>query len=133
MAAKRTVLVVEDDRLTRQMMRGLLEKQGLDVVEAADGREAVERFRQSPADLILLDASMPRLDGFSACKQIRRLESGTNVPILMVTSLSDSDSVKRASAAGATDFVTKPISWASLGQLVKQHIRKSEAAALCSD
>ncbi len=133
MNSKPSILVAEDDLLTRQMIRGMLEKQGLEVTEAADGQEAVDLFRKSPAHLVLLDASMPRLDGFGACKQIRKLNGGKDVPILMVTALADSDSVKRAAAAGATDFVTKPISWASLGQLVTQHIEKSSAAALCSD
>ena len=132
MKSSPSILIVEDDALTRKMLCGMLEKLGAAVIEAKDGKEAVDLIRKSPVDLVLLDASMPRMDGFSACQQIRKLKQGKDVPILMVTSLADSDSVKRAVAAGVTDFVTKPISWNSLGQLIEQHIEKS-SAVLSSD
>jgi CheY-like chemotaxis protein len=128
MAATWTILVADDESLTRKMIRVMLERQlGLIVTEAADGREALEAFKQSQADLVLLDANMPRLDGFEVCAKIRALEYGVDVPILMVTSLADSESARRAADAGATDFVTKPINWAKLGKLIEQNLTESRA------
>ncbi|MGI9341415.1 MAG: response regulator [Gammaproteobacteria bacterium] len=129
MAATWTVLVADDESLTRKMIRAMLERQlGLIVTEAADGREALEAYKQSHADLVLLDADMPRLNGFEVCEKIRALEYGADVPILMVTSLADSESARCAAAAGATDFVTKPINWATLGRLIQQHLPESRPA-----
>lgn len=126
MAATWTILVADDESLTRKMIRAMLERQlGLIVTEAADGRAALEAFRQSQADLVLLDANMPRLDGFEVCAKIRALEYGVDVPILMVTSLADSESARRAAEVGATDFVTKPINWAKLGRLIELHLPES--------
>jgi len=128
MAATWTILVADDDPLMRKMIRAMLERRlGLIVTEAADGREALDTFRQSQADLVLLDAKMPKLDGFKVCEKIRGLDYGADVPILMVTALADSESVKRAMAAGATDFVTKPINWAKLGQLIEKYLEQHAA------
>lgn len=129
MATTWTILVADDDPLVRKMIRTALERRlGLIVIEAADGRQALDCFRQSQADLVLLDASMPRLDGFMVCETIRRQDYGADVPILMVTALADSDSVKRAVAAGATDYVTKPINWAKLTQLIEKYLKQRAAA-----
>ena len=129
MAATWTVLVVDDDPLVRKMIRSMLEQRlGLIVTEAADGREAMDIFRQSQADLVLLDAKMPKLDGFKVCEKMRRLAYGADVPILMVTALADSESVKHAMAVGATDFVTKPVNWAILGQLIEKYLGQNAAA-----
>jgi PleD family two-component response regulator len=111
------------------MTRKMLEEQGFVVAEAADGREALAVFQHCQADLVLLDAKMPRLDGFGACRKMRRLSRGSDVPIIMVTSLADSDSVKSAMAAGATDYLTKPINWAGLIQLIKYQLEQIPAAA----
>jgi CheY-like chemotaxis protein len=128
MAAIWTILLADDDPKTRHMIRGMIERQlGLIVTEAADGTAALEVFKQSQADLVLLDASMPRMDGFAVCRKIRALAYGVDVPIIMVTSLSDSDSVKRAMAAGATDYVAKPVNCARLSQLIQQHLGSSTA------
>jgi CheY-like chemotaxis protein len=127
-AATWTVLVADDESFMRKMVRGMLERHlGLIVTEAADGREALEAFKQSQADLVLVDANMPRLDGFEVCRKIRALEYGADVPILMVTGLADSESARRAADAGATDFITKPINWAKLGRLIEQHLSESDA------
>lgn len=129
MAATWTVLVADDESFMRKMIRGMLERHlGLIVTEAADGREALEAFKQSHADVVLLDADMPRVDGFEVCKKIRALDYGVDVPILMVTSLADSESARRASAAGANDFVTKPINWATLGKLIQKYLSESRPA-----
>lgn len=119
MAKTWTVLIVDDDPAMRRLGRAMLERLGLIVTDAGDGRTAVELFTRSQADLVLLDIKMPGEDGFSTCERIRRLPFGRDVPILMVTSMAGSDIAKRAAAAGATDYVTKPINWSALAARVQ--------------
>lgn len=132
MAKTWTVLVVDDDTTTRMLMRSALERLGLIVIEATNGEDALKVFSSSQADLVLLDASMPRMDGFKACAAIRRMEYGRDIPIVMVTSMADSDSVKRAAAAGVTDFVTKPVNWAHLSQRIRELLQDTQPASSAS-
>lgn len=125
MASTWTVLVVDDDATTRTLMRSALERLGLIVVDAANGEEALSTFRKSQADLVLLDANMPRMDGFETCQAIRRIEYGRDIPIIMVTSMADSDAVKRAVKVGITDFVTKPVNWAQLSERIGTYLQTS--------
>ena len=122
MASTWTVLVVEDDAPTRTLMRSSLERLGLCVVEAVNGEEALRAFKASQADLVLLDAKLPKLDGFGVCKAIRRIKYGRDVPIIMVTSMADSEAAKRAKKAGVTDFVTKPVNWARLSERIRESL-----------
>ncbi len=129
MARTWTVLIADDDPVVRQLYRAMLERLGLIVIEASNGPQAVDAYVQSQADLVVLDAMMPRLDGFAVCRKIRKLEGGAEVPVIMVTSLADSDSAKLARAAGASEFVTKPVNWASLGQRIQGHLESKSTAA----
>lgn len=128
MASTWTVLVVDDDATTRTLMRSALERLGLIVVEAANGEEALGAFTKSQADLVLLDANMPKMNGFEACAAIRRIDYGRDIPIIMVTSMADSDAVKRAVGAGVTDFVTKPVNWSQLSERIREHLQTSSPA-----
>ena len=78
-------------------------------------------------DLILMDVDMPNMDGFAACREIRRIETGAAVPIIMVTGGDDIEAVTNAYEAGATDFVSKPINWPILGHRVLYVLRASDA------
>ncbi|GAB6064357.1 ATP-binding protein [Deferrisoma palaeochoriense] len=118
-----TVLVADDDRMTRQMAAHVLGRQGWTVVEAENGREALERFAAGPVDLVILDGVMPEMDGFEACRRIRALPQGKTLPILFVTALDDPESVDRALGAGATEYVTKPIHWAVLERRADHLVR----------
>ena len=110
------ILLVEDSQSTRMIARATIEGLGLEVVEAASGAEALEHFASQNIDLILLDVGLPDLDGYEVARRIRESESGAEVPIIMVTGKDDVESVKRAFAAGATDFASKPVSWLIFGQ-----------------
>ena len=120
------ILVADDDPSIRLMTRHILERDGYTVVEAADGQQALTLYKQKQPDLVLLDAMMPDLDGFEACTQIRRLPDSDRVPILIITVLNDSDSVSRAFAAGATDYIIKPIHWVVLRRRVQQQLRAAQ-------
>lgn len=117
------ILIVDDDFAIRMQVRFTLENAGFTVVEAGGGEEAVERFRNNPADLILLDVIMPGMDGFAACRTLRGLPSGAHVPVVMVTGLEDSETITRAFEAGGTDFISKPINLLILGYRVRYWLR----------
>jgi diguanylate cyclase (GGDEF)-like protein/PAS domain S-box-containing protein len=121
------ILVVDDDSGTRLLASASLGKAGFATVEAADGDDGIAAFERFRPDLILLDVMMPRMDGFSACLEIRKRPGGDRIPILMMTGLEDLASIHRAYEVGATDFVTKPINWVVLGYRVSYLMRASHA------
>ncbi|MES2741881.1 MAG: diguanylate cyclase, partial [Pseudomonadota bacterium] len=124
-----TVLVVDDDPVMRMLMLEMLNQVGLDVIEAADGVQALARYKSDGPDLVLLDVDMPGMDGFMVCREIRRLESTVTVPIIMVTGGDELEAVTHAYEEGATDFVSKPINWPILGHRVLYVLRASDAIA----
>src|SRR5690606_16518826 len=103
------VLIVDDDKSSRIVMQGVLEKDGYAISQARNGMEALRLCEESMPDLILMDALVPVMDGFTACKRILALGSQSCPTILMITALQDEGTLERAFAAGATDFVVKPI------------------------
>ena len=122
------ILVADDDLTTALLMQAALVRAGFAVTLAADGEEAVQAFAQAPFDMVLLDVDMPRLDGFAVCRELRR-RGGEELPILMVTGMDDTASIEAAFEAGATDFISKPITWALLGHRVRYVLRATRAAA----
>ena len=122
--SKMTVLVVEDFADNRFMMRKLLEMSGYEVVEAVDGKEAVEVAESTRPDLILMDLSLPRLDGLDATLRIRELDGLRRVPIVAVSAHDTNDFHADALAAGCNEYVTKPIDFDELDALVKKLLAK---------
>ena len=120
------ILVVDDDEAVSFLTTEALRKEGYKVTVGASGEEAVRLFRQNKPDLILLDVEMPLKNGFEACREIRQLDEGADVPIIMITGLDDTISVNKAYDAGATDFITKPINWPILGHRVRYILRASQ-------
>ncbi len=119
------VLLVEDDHTVRALVRLLLEDDGLVVVEAATGAQAVERFEAEPVDLVLLDLRLPGMNGFDVCRQIRRR---SDVPIIMVTAQQDSHDVVTGLELGADDYVTKPFNDRELMARVRAQLRRRHAS-----
>ncbi len=137
------ILVVDDDDVMRQLLRRVMEKDGYQVVEAANGEQALDAYKRLKPHLVLLDALMPVMDGFACCTQLQMLisesllnsDEGTDdknlngasgTPVLMITGLDDQESVDRAFAVGATDYVTKPIHFAVLRQRVRRIIQQTQ-------
>ncbi|MGB3787919.1 MAG: histidine kinase dimerization/phosphoacceptor domain -containing protein [Phormidesmis sp.] len=122
-----SVLVVDDEPTVRLLLRVAMQKEGFRVIEASNGIECLAQFKQERPDIVLLDAVMPEMDGFSCCAALQDLSDKLPsdsaekfpAPILMITSLDDSQSVEQAFAAGASDYVTKPIHWALLRHRVR--------------
>ncbi|MCB1886582.1 MAG: EAL domain-containing protein [Rhodocyclaceae bacterium] len=121
------VLVVDDDRSTRSALRYALELNGFGVDEATSGDEAIELLKAEPADLVVLDAVMPGTDGFSTCTRLKDLDDTRELPVLMITSLDDRASIERAFAAGATDYITKPLHLNVVVQRIRRTIEASRA------
>jgi PleD family two-component response regulator len=109
----------------RLMLRRALERDGYRVVEAADGPTAMAEFVKHQPDMVLLDAVMPGMDGFEVCQWLQEQPDGERCPCLLITGLNDDASVDRGFAAGATDFITKPIHWAVLRQRVRLLLQAS--------
>jgi len=123
------VLVVDDDLFIRRMLQNLLNEQGYQVVEAQDGIQAIEAFKVQKPNLILLDAAMPTMDGFSACSELKQLDVNNEVPVMMITSLDDESSIDKAFKAGAVEYITKPIHWAVLRHRVQVIVRAQRMSA----
>jgi len=121
------ILVADDDPTHRMVLQEVLEQAGNRVVTAEDGETALALFAQAKPDVVLLDVDMPKMDGYAVCEQIRELETDRETPILIVTGLDDSESVKRAYDAGATDFVSKPIPWPILAHRLRYVLRTSRS------
>ncbi|MFN6461703.1 MAG: PleD family two-component system response regulator [Nostoc sp. DedVER02] len=120
------VLIVDDEPFIRMILRHFLEREGYKIAEAQNGREAIKAFNQLHPDIILLDAIMPDMDGFECCTHLELLDCSKHTPVLMITGLEDQESVDRAFAVGAMDYVTKPIHWPVLRQRVKRLIQQSQ-------
>jgi diguanylate cyclase (GGDEF)-like protein len=118
------ILLVDDDLVVRAKVSESLEQDGFEVILAKNGNDGIAAYQEHRPDLILVDAVMPILDGFEFCEQLKNLGERLT-PILMITSLDDNDSVDRAFASGATDYITKPINLPVLRQRVRNLVRQS--------
>ncbi|MBA3532480.1 MAG: diguanylate cyclase [Ardenticatenales bacterium] len=129
------ILVVDDDEAIRLLLRIRLEREGYRVEEATDGEQALESYERLHPDMVLLDYMMPHMDGIATCINLRKLPGGESIPVLMVTALDDSRSVDQAFEAGATDYVTKPITWPVLRQRVRRllHVKQTDESLKLRD
>ena len=119
-----TVLLVEDTEDNRFMMRRLLEMTGYRVIEAMNGEEAVKLAQAESPHLILMDLSLPVIDGLAATRLIRKLPDFESTPIIAVSAHDTSDFQSEAIAAGCNSYVTKPIDFNELEQLIGQLLQK---------
>ena len=117
------ILLVEDDQSLRRATAYNLRREGYTVVEAADGEEALREFAATPADLVLLDVVLPKLDGFEVC---RRLRQESSVPIVLLTARSEEIDRVVGLEIGADDYVVKPFSMRELVARVKAILRRRE-------
>lgn len=121
----KTILLVEDTEDNRSMMRQLLEMTGHRVVEAINGEEAVGVARQGDADVILMDLSLPLIDGLEATRRIRALPELAHVPIIAVSAHDTADFYAEALAAGCDAYVTKPIDFTELDEMISRLLAKA--------
>jgi two-component system cell cycle response regulator DivK len=124
MMRKKLFLVVEDFEDSRFMMRKLLEMSGYRVLEASDGEQAVQVALRSRPALILMDLSLPKLDGLAATRQIRQHKDFRKIPIVAVSAHDSPESREEALAAGCNEYVAKPIDFDQLNSLLDKFLLK---------
>jgi two-component system, chemotaxis family, chemotaxis protein CheY len=114
-SAKARVLIVDDSSLVRLYYRSALEKAGFEVEQAINGIEAMERTLSQPFDLVIVDVNMPRMDGFTFVRALRRIATDVaSLPALMISTEAEVQDVAAAMAAGANFYLVKPVSEAEL-------------------
>jgi len=123
------ILIADDDQSTRILLRLILKKDGYQVIEVENGRECLSAWQKHQPDMILLDAMMPVMDGFECCQQLNEIANNLDIPVLMITGLNDKESVDRAFAVGATDYITKPIHPPVLRQRLARILKAAKAEA----
>jgi len=122
------VLVVDDDLATRLLASEALSAEGFDACEAEDGRDGLDQYSRHAPEAVLLDVNMPHLDGYEVCRRIRKLPGGVATSIMVMTAADDIEAVQLAFAAGATDFLTKPLNLPLLAHRVRYMLRAGAAA-----
>jgi CheY-like chemotaxis protein len=122
MPKNKTILVVDDSATVRKLVSGKLEKCGLEVICAVDGMDALEKINESIPDLILLDITMPRMDGYQVCKMIRGNEATKDVPVVMISGKDGFFDKVRGRMAGTTGYITKPFGPETLMKTVEAYI-----------
>lgn len=122
-----TIVLADDSIFQRMMTRAVLESEGYQVLEAADGREVVELVKLTQPDLVVMDVAMPSMDGVTATRRIRGGAAATaKVPIVFLSALSASGDRDVALAAGGDDYLVKPISDRELLTVVRRYARGPE-------
>ena len=117
-------LLVEDDADLLDLLTYALRREGYTVMSAMDGQQAIKRWEDDAPDIVLLDANLPKTDGYEVCRRIRH---GGTTPIIMLTARDDEEDVLRGFRLGADDYVTKPFSAGQLAARMKAVLRRSQA------
>jgi CheY-like chemotaxis protein len=104
-----TVLIADDTEQNVELLQAYLDELGCRVVTAADGQETLDRVADAKPDLILLDIMMPRLSGFEVCRKLKGSPATRDIPICMITALTEEGDIEKAVDAGTDDFLSKPI------------------------
>jgi two-component system chemotaxis response regulator CheY len=118
-----SILAVDDSASMRQMVAFTLKGAGYNVIEAADGQEALEKARSARVDLVLTDQNMPKMDGITLVKSLRGLPTYSGTPILILTTESSDEMKARGKAAGATGWLVKPFDPGKLLDVIKRVIK----------
>ena len=117
------ILIADDDSVTRKKLSDFLRNKSWRVIEAVNGEEAIEKYQEAKPNLILMDDIMPELDGFASCDRIQKLPRGKMTPIIMICSSDNDICVNKAFAAGATDYVFRPLDFEILGARIARLLR----------
>ena len=121
--AKKTILIVDDEKPIVDMLVVNMKKEGYNTIEANDGKEAIDLAFSKKPDLILLDIMLPKIDGLTVCKRIR---NSLNMPIIMISAKDEEIDKILGLELGADDYITKPFSIRELVARVKANLRKAE-------
>jgi len=120
---KRRILVVDDEQTVRDILQRTLEKEGYDVITAANGQEALDKISQFDVSLVLLDIMMPGLDGFEV---LDRIPPYLNIPVIMLSGIRDETTKIDSLGLGADDYIAKPFSKGELLARIQAKLRRTE-------
>lgn len=122
------ILIVDDSMTALLMQQAVFSRYPqYNLVTARDGREAIQQALQERPDLILMDVIMPNMDGFSACREMRKREELRRIPIILVTSRGEACNVEEGFASGCSDYLTKPIVEKELLRMVNTYLTPANA------
>lgn len=116
------ILVVDDDRDSRDLLQHLLAREGYIAIAADGGPAALEILREHEIDVILLDVMMPGMDGFAVCRELKRAAHTADLPVILLTALDDLDARLAGMRLGVSEFLTKPVNKAELCLRVKTQV-----------
>lgn len=121
-----TILIADDNAMIRSLLVRLVEREGYQIVEAANGTEALALVHQVQPDLVLLDVTMPDIDGYAVCRRIKQDDHTALIPVTMLTVLDDPEHRRRGIEAGADDFLTKPVDEELLRVRIRSQLRTKQ-------
>ena len=124
---KEKILIVDDSPVNLKMLRGLLTGSGYEVACFSNANDAFLELAKNRYDLILLDIIMPEIDGFEACRQIKKMRIAKEIPVIFLTALDEINSVVEGFSAGGVDYITKPFNSTELRVRIKTHIELKRA------
>lgn len=119
---KQSVLIVDDEPMTRDLLRLMLERAGFHISEAEDGIDALDKIGNSLPDAIILDVMMPNMDGITVCEILRSQEATANLPVIMLSARTHLDAIEKGLRAGASRYLSKPVSRQELIQNIREVI-----------
>jgi CheY-like chemotaxis protein len=119
---RKKILLVDDSSLVLRVEQLILSKGPYELIVARDGQEGLERALADPPDLILMDLVMPRMNGLEAVRELRRRESTRCIPVIMVTTRGEAESMEAGFESGCNDYLTKPIDSGALLAKVRDHL-----------
>ncbi|HQR33648.1 MAG TPA: response regulator [Blastocatellia bacterium] len=118
----RRILIAEDDDEQRTALKLILKLSKFAVIEARDGHEAIESVRREHPDLVLMDLSLPVVDGLEATRELRHDAAFQHLPIIFVTGYDQQETIDNIKACGGTDFISKPIEFDELKKMIDKHL-----------
>ena len=125
--AKERILLVEDNPMNRRVAEFILKSQGYTVLEARDGREALDLLKNELPDLILMDLQLPGLDGFAVTRMIKENTATKNIPVVALTAYAMKGDAERAIEAGCDGYITKPIDPDEFPETIAGHLKNKRA------
>ena len=117
---KKKILLADDEKPLRELLKVILEKAGYDFFEAVDGKAAIDQVRKTFPDLIILDVNMPKMDGFTVLKNLKKNSATRNIPVIMLTTRAAFEDVEEGMELDAETYLSKPFDPEKLLQAIQQ-------------